>query len=93
MLLYDPVRDLKDLLRSFFCFGLPAVNSFGINIMFSPVPSVVAVIQDQRLKIIHAVRKLCFGGYCSEGCLLCDSRLKADWMEVLEAFSLPADAE
>ena len=58
MFFYDLFCNLIQFFRAFFCAVLTAVNLLCADTMFSPVPSVIAVIQHQRLEIIHCMGKL-----------------------------------
>ena len=61
MLPNNMVRYLfKQLFRSQARLSLPAVDLFCGHSMLLPVPAVIAVVQDQRLQVIHSVSKFCF---------------------------------
>ena len=57
MFLQNFIDHFKKFQGSVFCFVLSCINLLGTDTVFSPVASAIAVIEHQRLQIVHRMCK------------------------------------
>lgn len=58
VLLEDAVGQLVQLFRAEAALSLAAVDLLGVHIMLRPVAAAVRVVEQERLEIVHRVRKM-----------------------------------